>query len=83
MQFDLSPLRNDNVDYKVSSSNAGTFFINICGPLVDPSVCGSGNQVDDPVACQNLNNQQTLLATVDSVSYHYNASVNIFSIFFL
>ena len=72
LQFDLSPLRNDSVDYKITSDNDGTFFINICGPLVDSSVCGADNSEDDAIACLNYNNQQSVLATADSVSFNYN-----------
>jgi len=70
-EFDLAPLRAAT-DYKITSDTDGTFYINICGPLVDQTVCGSANNEDNAVACQNKNNQQTVLATADSVFFNYN-----------
>jgi len=71
--FDISSLRNDSADYKIQSDSDGTFFINICGPLVDTSVCGDLDSVD-PNACQINQNQHIVLASADSVSFDYNTT---------
>jgi len=75
LTFDLSPLRNESSDFKITSDDDGTFFINICGPLLDQDVCGGGpNSEDNAVACQNNQNQQRVLGTADSVYFNYNGT---------
>jgi hypothetical protein len=74
LTFNLAPLRNDSVDFKVQTDNMGTFFLNICGPLVDATVCGATNNEDDPVACRNYQNKQSVVATADGMDFSYNAT---------
>jgi len=67
-------LRNESSDFKITTDNDGTFFINICGPLIDQDVCGGSNNEDNAIACQNNQNQQRVVATADSVYFNYNST---------
>jgi len=68
--IDLTPLRGTS-DYKVAGMGNTTYFLNICGPLADNSVC---TNISETVGCQINGPTQVTIGISDASSFYFNAT---------